>query len=109
MVRIDKQLSGTGSGLGVIVMSPDPDFTNGRAAGGPIHALPYLNKSADITVGGTATVDAEGSQDGANWSQIATFSASGQWFDSDVWPFIRFRVTAHTAGDVTVRASFQSN
>jgi hypothetical protein len=53
-----------------------------------------------VIIGGTATVQIEGSLDGSNWFDIAEFTSSGA--SAITAPrYIRGNVTSHSSGDVT--------
>lgn len=67
---------------------------------GDSQRMSFRNKLVQITIGGTATVDIEGSNDNTNWTQLTSVSASGKYENTEAWKYLRGNLTAWTDGDV---------
>lgn len=62
---------------------------------------PYAPCVVQAIVGGTAAVTLQGSLNGTNWNDIASFAGSGV-AEVTALRYVRGNVTAHTSGAVTL-------
>lgn len=64
---------------------------------------PELERTFQVSISGTATIDVEASNDGINPVPLASgLTASAGYQDDGSWSYVRVNVTAISGGSVTV-------
>ena len=104
-----RKFSGSTTASGTVTLKQDAVgfFTDSGSSDVWVGQFPY--KTADVSVGGAATVAIQGCVGdpsvSGNWYDISSVSASGflRWVGVD--EFVRANVTSYTSGTVSVRLS----
>jgi hypothetical protein len=102
---VNRQTTGAAIAAQLLVVTSDTDVPQGGC--GMIVPASGSDKVFQATIGGTATVEAQGSLDGTTWSTIGSaLTSSGSITDHSPWAFVRACATSYSSGSVTVGVGF---
>lgn len=113
-IQIDRRYTGELEDEGVIPLHFSGDVSHYKGTGKPqewdyVFVGDLDQMTSDVVIAGTATVQVEGNlsdpSDNDRWFNLEEFTSSGQLAKELHVPWLRYRISSHSSGLVTVHFS----